>query len=237
MSDRVRRILAERIRDGTYPPGTRLVELRLARELGTSQAPVREALRELAAAGLVESEPYRGTRVRTRSERELWEGCQVRAALEELAARLALPRLQDGLAELHATAEAVRAAAETGDLAACAREDLAFRRTIVAAAANQVLLRSWEAIACEEQIRLALSRWREGLASFAEDHRLVLEAFGRGEGRVAGALLRQGLESVLGPGGVPPRQPDARDEDARSELAGGPGVRRNGRGSPRANAM
>jgi DNA-binding GntR family transcriptional regulator len=212
MSDRVRRILAERIRDGTYSPGTRLVELRLARELGTSQAPVREALRELAAERLVESEPYRGTRVRARSERELWEGCQVRAALEELAARLALPRLQDGLAELRATADAIGAAVETGDLAACAREDLAFRRTIVAAAGNQVLLRAWEAIACEEQTRLALSRRHEGLPSFAEDHRLVLEAFGRGEGRVAGAILRQALDSVGGQAGGPPRQPEARDE-------------------------
>jgi DNA-binding GntR family transcriptional regulator len=210
MSDRVRRILVERIRDGSYPPGMRLVELRLARELGTSQAPVREALRELEAARLVETEPYRGTRVRARSERELWEGCEVRAVLEELAARLALRRLQDDLTGLRAAADAIRAAAEAGDVAGFAREDLAFRRAIVAAAGNQVLLRAWEEIAREDQTHLALSQRREGLPSFAEDHRLVIEALGRGEGRVAGALLRQALDAFIGAAVEPPRREEAR---------------------------
>jgi DNA-binding GntR family transcriptional regulator len=204
MSDQVRRILVERIRDGSYPPGMRLVELRLARELGTSQAPVREALRELEAARLVETEPFRGSRVRALSERELWDGCQVRAVLEELAARLALRRLQDDLAGLGALAAAIRAAAEAGDVAACARQDLAFRRAIVVATGNPVLLRAWEAIACEAQILLALAQRREGLPSFAEDHRLVVEALGRGEGRVAGALLRQALEAPAGATAEPP---------------------------------
>ena len=213
MSDRVRHILVERIRDGSYPPGTRLVELRLARELGTSQAPVREALRELEAARLVETEPYRGTRVRAPSEQELWEGCEVRAVLEELAARLALRRLQDDLAGLRAAADAIRAAAEAGDVTACARHDLAFRRAIVAAAGNKVLLRAWEEIAREDQTRLALAQRRAGLPSFADDHRLVVEALVRGEGRVAGALLRQAFENPSGGGTTaePPRSYEARD--------------------------
>ena len=70
-------------------PGERLVETRIAQELGTSQAPVREALRDLELLRLVESEPFRGARVRPFGDSELVEIYPVRAVLEELAARLA----------------------------------------------------------------------------------------------------------------------------------------------------
>jgi DNA-binding GntR family transcriptional regulator len=61
--DQVRRTLTERILAGHYKPGDRLVETQIARELGTSQGSVREALRELEASRLVESNPRRSTRV------------------------------------------------------------------------------------------------------------------------------------------------------------------------------
>ena len=67
-----RSVLAEQVKDrllqdilaGRYPPHSRIVETRVARELGTSQAPVREALRGLEALGVVEILPFRGARVR-----------------------------------------------------------------------------------------------------------------------------------------------------------------------------
>jgi DNA-binding GntR family transcriptional regulator len=56
MRDRIRDVLVARILDGTYAAGTQLKELILAREFNVSQAPIREALRELEGAGLVVSE-------------------------------------------------------------------------------------------------------------------------------------------------------------------------------------
>jgi Bacterial regulatory proteins, gntR family len=64
MRDRIRDVLVGRILDGTYPAGTQLKELILAREFNVSQTPIREALRELEGSGLVTSERFRGTRVR-----------------------------------------------------------------------------------------------------------------------------------------------------------------------------
>ena len=61
ISVRIRNALLERILGGHYAPGDRLVELQLAREFGTSQAPVREALRDLETAGLVTIRPRRGS--------------------------------------------------------------------------------------------------------------------------------------------------------------------------------
>src|SRR5215510_7128928 len=73
----VRRVLREEIREqliddilsGRLPPGTRIVETRLAQEFGVSQAPVREALRDLELFGFVTSSPFRGTQVREISGR------------------------------------------------------------------------------------------------------------------------------------------------------------------------
>ena len=71
--EHIKQLLLERILDGTYKPGDRLVELHIANELQTSQAPVREAFRYLEALRVVETETYKGTRVRAISEKELEE--------------------------------------------------------------------------------------------------------------------------------------------------------------------
>ena len=65
----------------------------MARRLGVSQAPVREAIRDLILLGFLEAEPYKGTSVRSFSPEELWEVYTVRAALESLAARRAGTRV------------------------------------------------------------------------------------------------------------------------------------------------
>src|SRR4030081_492119 len=89
----VRRVLREEIREqliddilsGRLAPGTRIVETRLAQELGVSQAPVREALRDLELFGFVICSPFRSTYVREISTDDLLESYPVRAALEGLA--------------------------------------------------------------------------------------------------------------------------------------------------------
>src|SRR5207237_612339 len=83
----VKELILKRILTGAYAPGDRLVETRIAQELGTSQAPVREALRDLELLRFVESAPFKGSRVREVANEELLEIYPVRAALEELGAR------------------------------------------------------------------------------------------------------------------------------------------------------
>ena len=73
MRHHIRDAIVSRILEGVYSPGTRLKELALAREFNVSQAPVREALRELEALHLVQTEHYRGTRVRSIDLAELAE--------------------------------------------------------------------------------------------------------------------------------------------------------------------
>jgi DNA-binding GntR family transcriptional regulator len=89
MAERVKQELLRRIMSGELPPGARLVELRIAHDLNTSQGPVREALRELEAIELVTTEPYKGSRVREVTQQDIREAYMVRASLEELAGQLA----------------------------------------------------------------------------------------------------------------------------------------------------
>jgi DNA-binding GntR family transcriptional regulator len=96
LRQQVKELLLERILSHHYAPGDRLVETRIAQELGVSQAPVREALRELETLRFVESAPFKGAWVREVSDRELAEIYPIRAALEDVAARAAAERLSSG---------------------------------------------------------------------------------------------------------------------------------------------
>ena len=147
LADQVKERLLEEILAGRYAPDARIVETQVARELGTSQAPVREALRGLEALGVVEITPFRGARVRRPTRRELLEAYVVRSALETLAARLAVPRLSDrDLGELAGIAEEMQAAARAGDSHAVAEADARFHGRIVEIADNGSLVKLWRSL-------------------------------------------------------------------------------------------
>jgi DNA-binding GntR family transcriptional regulator len=147
LSDQVKDRLLQAILDGRYPPGARIVETRVARELGTSQAPVREALRDLEALGVVETTAFRGARVRRPSADELLEAFAIRAELESLGARLAIPRLTDeDLEELAGYVREMQRAAETDDTHDEAAADAAFHGRIVHLAGNATLERVWRTL-------------------------------------------------------------------------------------------
>src|SRR5216684_5948286 len=94
-ADDIARLLEDEIVAGGIAPGTVLRQEQLSERFEVSRTPVREALRRLAALGIVSFEPNRGVRVRALSRAELREAFLVRAELESLAAELAAPRMTD----------------------------------------------------------------------------------------------------------------------------------------------
>lgn len=147
LADQVKDRLLQDILSGKYPPESRIVETRVARDLGTSQAPVREALRGLEALGVVEIMPFRGARVRRPTIAELLEAYEVRSELESLAARLGIPGMTDAdLAEIEALHSAMQQAAATGDRHEVAVRDAAFHARLVALAGNSTLERVWRSL-------------------------------------------------------------------------------------------
>src|SRR5919201_266409 len=87
--------LEDEIVSGAISPGAVLPRGRLSGRLGVSRTPIREALRRLAALGLVSFTPNRGVRVRSLSREELHEAFLVRAELEGLATEIATPRMTE----------------------------------------------------------------------------------------------------------------------------------------------
>src|SRR3984893_10219950 len=109
--EEIREQLIDDILSGRLPPGTRITETRLAQQFGVSQAPVREALRDLELFGFVVSSPFRGTQVRKISTADLLEMYPLRAAIEGVAAREAASRVDEAtLKKLEKLIGAMRAA-------------------------------------------------------------------------------------------------------------------------------
>jgi DNA-binding GntR family transcriptional regulator len=194
LREQVKDILLQRIASGELKPGERLVETRIAQELGTSQAPVREALRDLQLLRLVESEPFRGSRVRVFGQEELIDVYPVRAALEELAARLAAEKLGGDVSVLEAELEAMKDAVRRGDTHALVEHDVAFHRHIIEAAGNSVLKQCWQSLGVESRITISLYGTYMDPAQAAERHQKLIDPIRDQKPGAAGREARKHVE-------------------------------------------
>ena len=190
MAERVKQDLLRRIMNGELAPGARLVELQIAKELNTSQGPVREALCELEGLELVVTEPYKGTRVREVTAEDIREAYMVRAILEELAGQLAALHFRGSVAVLNKAATAILKAAQKKDIATYARHDMHFHRLIVEGAGIRILLRTWNSLAFEVRLQMWLSKGNIDLMVVQEAHWKIIDALEQGDGQRAGELLR-----------------------------------------------
>ncbi len=192
LGDQVKDHLLRAIYTGRYPPGARIVETRVAREIGVSQTPVREALRDLAALGVVETSAFRGARVRRPSPEELVEAFAVRSQLESLATRLAIPHLTG--TDLEHLAELVRRmqkCARERDSHAEAIADAAFHSRIVDLAGNAVLQRVWQTLEPFPRTYITIVARGDDRLEIADLHQPILEALrGRDAARAEAAIRR-----------------------------------------------
>jgi DNA-binding GntR family transcriptional regulator len=194
LREQIKDVILQRIVEGSYLPGSRIVETRVAQELGVSQGPVREALRDLEQLGCVVHEPYRGCSVRAFSADELLEAFPVRAALEALAARLAAERVGDAeLAELEQLLERMRVAARRGDAHDQAQANASFHATIVRAARNGTLERQWRMLEPFSRTYLTVSRPGIDLIALSERHEPILDALRRHDPDGAAAAMHDHL--------------------------------------------
>ena len=95
LAEQVYQNLVAYIANGDLPAGTELKEQHLAKQMGVSATPVREALRRLASDGMVETVPYHGAVVRTLNHKEIEEAYACREVLEHLAISEAITHLTD----------------------------------------------------------------------------------------------------------------------------------------------
>lgn len=200
LREQIRRVLVDGLLSGRWQPGERIVERRVAVELNVSQAPVREALRELEALRLIESVPNKGARVRAFGVEEMAEIYPVRAGLELVAAELAAPRLARDIRPLENEVEALRRATAVGDVENQIKHSVEFHRVIVRAARNSVLLHTWESLGVEVWTALSVRWLNMELHAKAADHASITEAFRRGDpgvGRLVSEHVLDYVEAAL----------------------------------------
>ena len=199
LANAVRRHLGDAVIDGTYPPGSRLEEAVLARQLGVSRTPVREALQQLAAAGVVAIRPNAGAVVVAVTGDRLPVLLEAVVELESLCAQLAASRLL--LAErlgLRAAIDACESAVAARDITAYVAANRHFHEILVKGAHNA------DIEAAVSQIRIKVAPFRK--AQFRQEKRMdalhplqkqVVSMIERQDGAGARMTMRRCIEDEM----------------------------------------
>lgn len=197
----LRDVVCDELRDqilrGDHASGTHLVEDHLARRLGVSRNPVREALRMLEAEGFVELIPRKGAVVARLSDSEVVEIFEVRMALEALAAELAAERADhNGVDELLRILDAARVALDRDDRGAVLDFNTAFHEYVLDLAGNGYLCDVMQGLRGRMQWIFSrtssVSRGRDSL----DEHLELARAIQTGDTKRAAKLARYHVEQA-----------------------------------------
>ncbi len=211
---KIRSYIQEQIAAGVYRAGDRIVETQLAKELNVSQAPVREAILELGAMGLLEERPYSGTFVRKLTPADIEDIYNTRALIDEYAARRAARNITDR--ELDAMERLLRRMDRAADTAAFVEMDMEFHAMVIDAAGSPALKRMWEGLRLVEWTQLSASATKSTLPELARQHRIFYDLLRSRAESAAGAYMYLHIKNF---GDELARRLSAQEENAD----GGPG--------------
>lgn len=196
-------IIARKLRTaiglGQIAPGSQLGEAELAKELGVSRGPLREAMQRLTQEGLLISIRNRGLFVITMTDDEVRDMYVARTAVERAATEVILQRDHEAVAaKLLDIVEAMKKAAERGNMDAMSEADMEYHATLVAAAGSARLTRMHNTLLTETRMCLTAleTRYPDPHARVAE-HRAIAEALGGGSDQLVGKLLISHMEDAL----------------------------------------
>jgi DNA-binding GntR family transcriptional regulator len=178
LRSRVAELLREAILRGDLRPGQTLTEVSLAQQLGVSRAPVREAFRSLAKEGLLESVPYKGTRVRLLSRTDIEETYSLRGQLEAFAIKriIAAPGAVE-VAPLEHICRTMRDAAAAGDTTGLNLADEHFHKTIIELADHALLMSVWTTLSLRvRQIMALRNQQNQSPMEVALNHPPIVDA-------------------------------------------------------------
>jgi DNA-binding GntR family transcriptional regulator len=203
----IRDTLRARILSGDLKTGDRLVEGKLADELGASRIPVREALRALASEGLVTIEPRRGASVAFLSNEVARDLVEVRATLEGLNAKLAAQRRNDkAVADLQAVLNMGIEAARTDKVALLADLNNRFHELLATVAGNDVLTDMVRSLRTRTVMLFANAGAQRARQNW-EEHAQILQAVIAGNAELAALLAAQHVHNAANASLRPPAAP------------------------------
>lgn len=189
--------LRDAIRKGILKPGERIMEIKLAEELGVSRTPVREAIRKLELEGYVVMMPRRGTYVADMSIRDINEIFEIRTALESLSNGLAAEHItEDELEHLQRLLVIIGGYIKEGDMDKIVETDIEFHDLLYHAARNNRL------VGIISNLRDQLTRFRTLSMSYPgrleatlDEHRAIVEAIANDDDRAARKAAEHHMEN------------------------------------------
>jgi DNA-binding GntR family transcriptional regulator len=175
----VAEILTQAILEGRFKGGDQLIETDLQAHFGISRSPLREALRELEKKGLVVLVPRKGTFVKRISRKEIEENFPVRAALEGLAAALALPHMDaEALGRMRAALDRMGTAVRTRDTKLFYTHHLAFHEIFIERSGNELIRELLKTIRMQSLWhRFSYQYYLEDLPKSYRVHQRILKLF------------------------------------------------------------
>ncbi|MBX2885323.1 MAG: GntR family transcriptional regulator [Granulosicoccus sp.] len=178
--------------EGVLQPGKKVPERELCEKLGVSRTPMREALKVLAADGLLTLEPNRGARVRPITTTELEEAFQLMGALETLAGELACKHINDiQLADLKHAHQEMLACFEKQDIQSYFTHNQRIHEIIMEAANNEMLKSIYKSLAVRVRrtrymANMNAERWQNAV----NEHEQILTAIEARDGKALGEILK-----------------------------------------------
>lgn len=199
LPERLASTIKKAIIEGQLLAGSRLVEADLAKQLGVSRVPLREAFRVLQGEGFVTIHPHRGAVISELSEEELIELFSVRAIYEAYATEVQAATRDPGvIADLEASVVDMRKAVRAQDINKYHDLAVAFHQIIVERCGNKVLIRQYD------QVKKLLARYQAEMAFIAElpahsilEHEKMIRAIKRGDQMEAARLARAHVENLV----------------------------------------
>lgn len=183
----IRNYIQDQIANGRYRAGDRIVETQLAKELNVSQAPVREAILELAAMGLLEERPYSGSFVRELTAQDIEDIYNTRAFIDEYAAKKAAQQITDSqLAQLEVLLHEMDSAKDIHEFV---EKDIAFHALVVDAAGSPSLKRMWDGLRLVEWTSLSAAATKSTLPEIAKQHWEIYDLLKKHADHTVGAFM------------------------------------------------
>lgn len=197
LRDVVFNTLREAILRGDLVPGERLLEVKLAKRLGVSRTPIREAIRKLELEGLVNMIPRKGAEVARISEKSLKDVLEVRRALEELAVEMACNRIEpEKIDELEIAHRQFKEALESNDVTHIAERDVKFHEIIYEATDNQKLVQMINNLReYMYRYRVEYIKDKEKRIILIEEHKDILEALRTHDIKRAKLAMRKHIDN------------------------------------------
>jgi GntR family transcriptional regulator of gluconate operon len=197
LGDQAADLLRRAIVAGEFPAGARLVEDELSGRLGVSRGPIRDALRQLEAEGLVEM-ARRGAFVARPGRRDVWELYSLRQVLEGFALGIACSAFTEAdIADLQAVLDGMARAAREGRMDDFVAADLAFHNAFFERAGHRRLLRVWQSLSRSIQAILAVtSVANPRVDSILDKHQRILDGVKTHDAALAQHWLRAHLDEA-----------------------------------------